>query len=87
MISNPLQIELAKLGYVEGENITFGPGDMVLTPHDTWHNHGNQGDEPAINLSVLDVPLCEILKATYFEHDYSEQEGGARVRKAEKSEA
>ena len=42
---------------VEGENITFGPGDMVLTPHDTWHNHGNQGDEPAINLSVLDVPL------------------------------
>ena len=33
---------------VEGENITFGPGDMVLTPHDTWHNHGNQGDEAAI---------------------------------------
>ena len=24
---------------VEGENIVFGPGDMVLTPHDTWHNH------------------------------------------------
>ena len=23
---------------------------MVLTPHDTWHNHGNQGDDPAINL-------------------------------------
>jgi uncharacterized cupin superfamily protein len=42
---------------VEGENITFGPGDMVLTPHDTWHNHGNQGDDPAINLSVLDLPL------------------------------
>src|SRR3546814_4654073 len=42
---------------VEGENITFGPGDMVLTPHDTWHNHGNQGGEPAINLSVLDLPL------------------------------
>ena len=30
---------------------------MVLTPHDTWHNHGNQGDDPAINLSVLDLPL------------------------------
>ena len=42
---------------VEGENITFGPGDMVLTPHDTWHNHGNQGNDPAINLSVLDLPL------------------------------
>ena len=29
---------------VDGENITFGPGDMVLTPHDTWHNHGNIGE-------------------------------------------
>ncbi len=38
---------------VEGENIVFGPGDLVLTPHDTWHNHGNQGDDPAVNLSVL----------------------------------
>jgi gentisate 1,2-dioxygenase len=36
----------------------FGPGDLVLTPHDTWHNHGNEGDEPAINLSVLDLPLA-----------------------------
>jgi gentisate 1,2-dioxygenase len=71
---------------VEGENITFGPGDMVLTPHDTWHNHGNRGDEPAINLSVLDVPLCETLNATYFEHDYREEEDGALVRKAEQSE-
>jgi gentisate 1,2-dioxygenase len=71
---------------VEGENIVFGPGDMVLTPHDTWHNHGNKGDEPAINLSVLDLPLCEVLNATYFEHDYHEEEGGKRVRKAVQSE-
>ena len=66
---------------VEGENITFGPGDMVLTPHDTWHNHGNQGAESAVNLSVLDLPLVETLGATYFEHDYAEEEAGRRVRK------
>lgn len=71
---------------VEGENIVFGPGDMVLTPHDTWHNHGNQGDEPAINLSVLDLPLVETLNATYFEHDYHEDEKGERVRKPVQSE-
>jgi gentisate 1,2-dioxygenase len=71
---------------VEGENITFGPGDMVLTPHDTWHNHGNQGDDPAINLSVLDLPLVETLNATYFEHDYTEVEKGERIRKAVQSE-
>lgn len=57
---------------VEGEDIEFGPGDMVLTPHDTWHNHGNKGDEPAVNLSVLDLPLVEVLNAVYFEHDYKE---------------
>lgn len=66
---------------VEGEDITFGPGDMVLTPHDTWHNHGNMGDEPAINLSVLDLPLVETLNAIYFEHDYKEMENGALVSK------
>jgi gentisate 1,2-dioxygenase len=71
---------------VEGENITFGPGDMVLTPHDTWHNHGNQGDDPAINLSVLDLPLVETLSATYFEHDYTEEEEGERVRRKVQTE-
>jgi len=71
---------------VEGENITFGPGDMVLTPHDTWHNHGNQGDEPAVNLSVLDVPLVETLNATYFEHDYREEVDGETVQRRVQSE-
>ena len=70
---------------VEGENITFGPGDMVLTPHDTWHNHGNQGNDPAVNLSVLDLPLVETLNAIYFEHDYTEEEEGERKRKAVQS--
>jgi len=71
---------------VEGENITFGPGDLVLTPHDTWHNHGNSGDDPAINLSVLDLPLVETLNSMYFEHDYTEEEEGKRVRRAMQSE-
>ena len=57
---------------VEGEDIVFGHGDMVLTPRDTWHNHGNVGSEPAINLSVLDYPLVESLNALQFEHDYKE---------------
>ena len=57
---------------VEGEDIVFGHGDMVLTPRDTWHNHGNMGSENAINLSVLDYPLVESLNALQFEHDYKE---------------
>ncbi|MEZ5666554.1 MAG: cupin domain-containing protein [Alphaproteobacteria bacterium] len=70
---------------VAGEDIEFGPGDMVLTPVDTWHNHGNKGDEPAVNLSVLDLPLVEVLNAIHFDHDYVEEENGKLVRKKEQT--
>jgi len=66
---------------VEGEDITFGPGDLVLTPHDTWHNHANGGDSEAVNLSVLDMPLVNTLNATYFDHDYTEEQEGAVLRR------
>lgn len=62
---------------VEGENIVFGPGDLVLTPADAWHNHGNRGDDFAVNVSVLDLPLSEVLNAASFEHGYAE-DGVAR---------
>jgi len=70
---------------VEGEDMTFGPGDLVLTPHDTWHNHGNVGAEPAVNLSVLDLPLVETLNAVYFEHDYKELVDGKTVARKQQS--
>jgi gentisate 1,2-dioxygenase len=70
---------------VGGEDITFGPGDMVLTPVDTWHNHGNVGNEPAVNLSVLDLPLVETLNAVYFEHDYNEMVDGKPVKKKQQT--
>ena len=70
---------------VEGEDIVFGPGDMVLTPHDTWHNHGNKGDAPAVNLSVLDLPLVETLNAIYFEHDYKEEVDGRLAKMREQT--
>jgi gentisate 1,2-dioxygenase len=57
---------------VEGEDMVFGPGDMVLTPQDAWHNHGCVGDEPAVNLSILDLPLVENLNAVFFAHEYKE---------------
>lgn len=66
---------------VDGEDITFGPGDMVLTPNDTWHNHGTVGGEPAVNLSVLDLPLVESLHAVHFDHRYTEIENGQEVEK------
>ena len=66
---------------VEGEDMVFGPGDMVLTPNDAWHNHGTVGDEQAVNLSVLDLPLVETLNAIHFDHDYTEMVDGKGVEK------
>ncbi|MDE0060961.1 MAG: cupin domain-containing protein [Defluviicoccus sp.] len=63
---------------VEGEDIVFGPGDLVLTPADAWHNHGNHGDDFAVNVSVLDLPLTEVLNAAGFEHRY-EEDGVAKA--------
>ena len=70
---------------VEGEPITFGPGDVVLTPADAWHNHGNHGDDFAVNVSVLDLPLSEVLNAASFEHDYKEVEDGELTTRQEQT--
>ena len=70
---------------VEGEPITFGPGDVVLTPADAWHNHGNHGDDYAVNVSILDLPLSEVLNAASFEHDYKEEQDGKLVARREQS--
>lgn len=70
---------------VEGEAIKFGPGDMILTPNDAWHNFGSIGDEGALNVSILDFPLVETLHALEFHHDYTEMEGGKEVEKKEQS--
>lgn len=70
---------------VEGEAITFGPGDVVLTPANAWHNHGNHGDDYAVNVSILDLPLTEVLNAASFEHDYTEEVDGQMVSRREQT--
>jgi gentisate 1,2-dioxygenase len=70
---------------VEGEAITFGPGDVVLTPANAWHNHGNHGDDYAVNVSILDLPLTEVLNAASFEHDYKEEIDGQMVSRREQT--
>jgi len=70
---------------VAGEDVTFGPGDMVLTPNDCWHNHGTVGDEEAVNLSVLDLPLIETLNAIHFDHNYKEMVDGKEIPRKQQS--
>lgn len=66
---------------IEGEKCTMSRGDLIVTPNGTWHDHGNDGDEPVLWIDVLDLPLVESLSATQFEFDYREPASGGPVRK------
>lgn len=53
---------------VEGERLYMEPGDLILTPHWTWHEHANEGNEPVIWMDGLDSGLTmNFLKAQAWE--------------------
>ena len=52
---------------VEGDRCNMERGDLILTPSWTWHDHGNEGNEPMIWLDGLDTPLVRNLEATFYE--------------------
>jgi gentisate 1,2-dioxygenase len=54
---------------VNGERIYMHPGDFIVTPAWTWHDHGKESDGVMIWLDGLDVPLVNHLGATFSE-DY-----------------
>jgi len=52
---------------VNGDRIPMLPGDLILTPNWTWHDHSNESGEPIIWLDGLDIPLVHLLEAVFFE--------------------
>jgi gentisate 1,2-dioxygenase len=52
----------------------MGPGDLVLTPPWTWHDHGNDTDEPVLWMDGLDVPFVRDMDAVFFEPFAGEQQ-------------
>ncbi|HET9092478.1 MAG TPA: cupin domain-containing protein [Acidimicrobiales bacterium] len=52
---------------VNGDACDMAPGDLVLTPALTWHDHTNGGDEPMLWFDGLDMPLVNFLDAQFFE--------------------
>ena len=56
---------------VEGEQMLMEPGDLVLTPNWTWHDHFNPGDKNVVWLDVLDIHLSNHLDAV-FQENYGE---------------
>lgn len=52
---------------VEGKVCPMLPGDLVLTPGWTWHEHANTGPERSVWVDALDVPLHGYLDSRIFE--------------------
>ncbi len=58
---------------VDGERTVMSPGDFVITPARTWHDHGNTSDEPMFWLDGLDIPVVQFFDASFAE-GYPEDE-------------
>jgi gentisate 1,2-dioxygenase len=52
---------------VDGERTTMHPGDFIITPSWTFHDHGNPGDAPVVWLDGLDIPMVAFFDAGFAE--------------------
>ncbi len=52
---------------VDGERTTMRPGDFIITPPGSWHDHGNPGKQPVIWMDGLDIPIVRLLDAGFAE--------------------
>ena len=59
---------------VNGDRIPMYPGDLVLTPNWTWHDHANDTEAPMIWLDGLDTPLVRMLEAGFYEQYEAESQ-------------
>lgn len=59
---------------VDGERVPMSPGDFIITPSMTWHDHGNDTDAPVFWLDGLDIPLVQFLDASFLEHLGSDEQ-------------
>ena len=52
---------------VSGERSFMEPGDFLITPSMTWHDHGHDGDGPFFWMDGLDIPIVGCFGAMFFE--------------------
>src|SRR6266478_3560681 len=52
---------------VNGERTIMHEGDFIITPPMTWHDHGNESDQPIFWLDGLDMPVVSLLDASFAE--------------------
>jgi gentisate 1,2-dioxygenase len=52
---------------VDGERTVMHPGDFIITPSWTWHDHGNPGSEPVVWMDGLDIRIVQTFGAQFHE--------------------
>lgn len=53
---------------VNGERATMAPGDFIITPSWTWHDHGSDAQCPVVWLDGLDIPMVRFFDAGFAEN-------------------
>jgi gentisate 1,2-dioxygenase len=67
---------------VGGERISMHPGDFIVTPGWSWHDHGNEGSSPVVWLDGLDTAFANLFGA-HFREDYPEEKQGTATVKSD----
>ena len=50
------------------------PGDFIITPSWTWHDHGHEADVPVVWLDGLDIPMLRFFDAGFAQNDTSKSQ-------------
>ena len=50
---------------VDGERTVMHPGDFIITPSWTYHDHGNPGSEPVVWMDGLDIRIVQTFAAQF----------------------
>jgi gentisate 1,2-dioxygenase len=59
---------------VDGERTTMHPGDFIITPSWTWHDHGHEAEQPVVWLDGLDIPMVRFFDAGFAQSDTSKSQ-------------
>jgi gentisate 1,2-dioxygenase len=63
---------------VDGERTSMRPGDFIITPSWTWHDHGHEGTDPVVWLDGLDIRVVQLFAAQFMETYPEEMQPVAR---------
>ncbi|HSV50581.1 MAG TPA: gentisate 1,2-dioxygenase [Burkholderiaceae bacterium] len=64
---------------VDGERSTMQPGDFIITPSWTFHDHGSEAGGPVVWLDGLDIPILRFLDAGFAENDTRKSQAVSRA--------